>query len=62
MIFLKKGMFDNAKSGVQHNIPFTTNFKLFKHFSVSVGGRYTKKHGLEKQLNIMILMNQIGVC
>ena len=33
-------MFDDAKSGVQHNIPFTTNFKLFKHFSVSVGGQY----------------------
>ena len=33
-------MFENAKSGVQHNIPFTTNFKMFKHFSVSVGGQY----------------------
>ena len=39
-LLLKKGMFDNAKSGVQHNIPFTTNFKVFKHFSVSVGGAY----------------------
>ena len=39
-LLLKKGMFENAKSGVQHNIPFTTNFKMFKHFSVSVGGRY----------------------
>lgn len=39
-LLLKEGMFDNAKSGVQHNIPFTTNFKMFKHFSVSVGGRY----------------------
>ena len=33
-------MFENAKSGVQHLIPFTTNFKLFKFFSVSAGGRY----------------------
>jgi len=39
-LLLKKGMFDDAKSGVQHNIPFTTNFKLFKHFSVSFGGQY----------------------
>ena len=39
-LLLKKGMFENARSGVQHNIPFTTNFKMFKHFSVSVGGRY----------------------
>ncbi len=39
-LLLKKGMFDNAKSGVQHIIPFTTNFKMFKHLSVSVGGQY----------------------
>jgi hypothetical protein len=39
-LLLKKGMFENAKSAVQHIIPFTTNFKMFKHFSVSVGGRY----------------------
>ena len=41
-LLLKKGMFDNAKSGVQHNIPFQTNFKMFKHLSVSVGGQYTE--------------------
>ena len=35
-------MFDNAKSGVQHNIPFQTTFKMFKHLSVSVGGQYTE--------------------
>ena len=33
-------MFDQAKTGIQHNIPFTTNFKLFKFFSVSAGGRF----------------------
>ena len=33
-------MFDDAKNGFQHNIPFTTNFKLFKFFSVSAGGRF----------------------
>ena len=41
-LLLKKGMFDNAKSGVQHNIPFQTNFKMFKHLSVSVGGQYSE--------------------
>ena len=39
-LLLKKGMFDNAKSGIQHNIPFNTNFKMLKYFSVSVGGQY----------------------
>ena len=39
-LLLKKGMFENAKNGVQHTIPFTTNFKIAKHFSVSLGGRY----------------------
>ena len=41
-LLLKKGMFDNAKSGVQHLIPFQTNFKMFKHLSISVGGQYTE--------------------
>ena len=40
-LLLKKGMFDNAKTAAQHIIPFTTNFKVLKHFSVSVGGSYT---------------------
>ena len=39
-LLLKKGMFENAKNGFQHNIPFTTNFKLFKYLSVSAGGRF----------------------
>ena len=39
-LLLKKGMFDNSKSGIKHSIPFTTNFKMFKHFSVSFGGQY----------------------
>ena len=40
-LLLKKGMLDNARNGAQHIIPFTTNFKVFKHLSVSVGGSYT---------------------
>ena len=38
-LLFKKGMFENAKNGMQHNIPITTNFKAFKHFSISLGGR-----------------------
>ena len=34
-LFFKKEMFDEAKAGVQHSIPISTNFKLFKHFSLS---------------------------
>jgi len=39
-LLFKKGMFENAKNGMTHSIPITTNFKLFKHFSVSLGGNY----------------------
>ena len=35
-----KSMFENAKYGMQHLIPLSTNFKVFKYFSVSVGGNY----------------------
>ena len=34
-LFFKPEMFDNAKTGVQHTIPISTNFKLFKYFSMS---------------------------
>ena len=33
-------MFDNAKTGMSHNIPINTNFKVFKFFSVSTGMSY----------------------
>jgi hypothetical protein len=33
-------MFDAAKVGAKHSIPLTTNFKVFKHFSVSMGTSY----------------------
>lgn len=33
-------MFDNAKIGVQHSIPLSTNFKLFKYFSASSSLNY----------------------
>ena len=34
-LFFKPKMFENAKTGVQHSIPISTNFKLFKYFSIS---------------------------
>ena len=34
-LFFKAEMFEDAKSGVQHTIPISTNFKLFKYFSLS---------------------------
>ncbi len=34
-LFFKKEMFDDAKAGMQHTIPISTNFKLFKDFSMS---------------------------
>jgi lipopolysaccharide assembly outer membrane protein LptD (OstA) len=39
-LFFKKEMFDDAKVGMQHSIPLTTNFKLFKYLSFSTGGNY----------------------
>jgi hypothetical protein len=41
-LFLKKEMFDNARSGMKHNIPISTNVKLLKHFSLSLGGNYSE--------------------
>jgi len=38
--FLTTKMFDNARVGASHSIPLTTNFKVAKFFSVSVGGNY----------------------
>lgn len=33
--FFKKAMFNNARSGIQHNLSTSTNLKLFKYFTVS---------------------------
>ena len=33
-------MFDNAKMGMKHNIPLSTNFKLFKYISMSTSANY----------------------
>lgn len=41
-LFFKKEMFDSAKLGVQHSIPLSTNFKLFKHFSATTAVNYNE--------------------
>ena len=36
----KKEMFNDARSGMSHNIPISTNFKVLKHLSVSTSANY----------------------
>ncbi|MGV3459508.1 MAG: putative LPS assembly protein LptD [Flavobacterium sp.] len=39
-LFFKAGMWRDMRSGFQHSIPLTTNFKVFRHFSVTAGTNY----------------------
>ncbi len=39
-LFFKKEMFNNAQIGMQHSIPLSTNFKIFKYFSASTSMNY----------------------
>ncbi len=39
-LFFKPEMFKDAKTGMEHSIPLSTNFKLFKYFSVSTSANY----------------------
>lgn len=39
-LFFKPQMFKDAQLGVQHSIPLSTNFKLFKYFSASTSLNY----------------------
>ncbi|NMH88083.1 putative LPS assembly protein LptD [Flavivirga algicola] len=41
-LFFKKEMFDDAKTGFQHTIPLSTNFKLFKYFSLSASTNFNE--------------------
>jgi lipopolysaccharide assembly outer membrane protein LptD (OstA) len=41
-LFFKPQMFKEAKSGFQHNIPLSTNFKVFKYFSASASANYNE--------------------
>ncbi len=45
--FLTAAMFDKAKFGAKHRIPISTNFKVAKFFSVSMGGSYEDVWTLE---------------
>ncbi|WP_456442469.1 putative LPS assembly protein LptD [Psychroserpens sp.] len=39
-LFFKKEMFDEAKIGALHSIPISTNFKVFKYFSMSASANF----------------------
>ncbi|WP_375239338.1 putative LPS assembly protein LptD [Aurantibacter sp.] len=39
-LFFKSEMFDDAQIGAKHSIPLSTNFKVFKHFSVSANANF----------------------
>lgn len=39
-LFFKSGMFNDAKIGARHSIPISTNFKVFKHFSVTANANF----------------------
>lgn len=38
----KSQMFDTALAGISHSIPLSTNFKIFKHFSVTAGTSFAE--------------------
>ncbi len=39
-LFFKKEMFEDAKAGVQHSIPLSTNFKVFNYLSLSASSNF----------------------
>ncbi|WP_310381334.1 putative LPS assembly protein LptD [Flavobacterium sp.] len=39
-LFFKPQMFKDAKLGIEHTIPLSTNFKVFKYFSASASANY----------------------
>ncbi len=41
-LFFKKEMFDDLKTGFQHTIPLSTNFKVFKYFSLSASSNFNE--------------------
>lgn len=53
-LFFKRAMFNDLKSGISHQIPIATNFKMFKYLSMSVVGNYTENwvfHTIKKYFN-----------
>ncbi|MGR3791056.1 putative LPS assembly protein LptD [Flavobacterium sp. TN-1] len=41
-LFFKPAMFRNMQNGIQHNIPFSTNFKLLKYFSITASSNFNE--------------------
>jgi len=41
-LFFKSQMFDQGKTGMQHQIPISTNFKILKHFSIPLTFNYNE--------------------
>lgn len=53
-LFFTAQMFRDAKAGIQQTIPLSTNFKVFKHFSVSTSTNYQETwvmNTIKKQYN-----------
>jgi lipopolysaccharide assembly outer membrane protein LptD (OstA) len=46
-LFFKSGMFDDAKMGAGHSIPISTNFKVFKYFSMSASTNFEENWTLK---------------
>ncbi len=46
-LFFRKEMFDDARVGMQHNIPISTNFKLLNYLSITAGTSYQETWVLE---------------
>jgi lipopolysaccharide assembly outer membrane protein LptD (OstA) len=46
-LFFKAGMFNDAKVGAKHSIPISTNFKVFKYFSMSASANYEESWTLK---------------
>nr|WP_315221921.1 putative LPS assembly protein LptD [uncultured Flavobacterium sp.] len=54
-LFFKPQMFRDAEIGMQHSIPLSTNFKVFKYFSASASANYQEtwvNKTIEKSYNI----------
>lgn len=52
--FFKKGMFKNAKNGIQQNVSLSTSMKILKHFTLSPSGSYREVwyfNSLKKKFN-----------
>ncbi|RIA09763.1 hypothetical protein OE09_1609 [Flavobacteriaceae bacterium MAR_2010_72] len=46
-LFFKKEMFDDARAGAQHSIPISTNFKVFRYFSISASANFEENWTLK---------------